>query len=200
MYVLENFLFIPYFQKSLFRRDHIIHMKVNRRNAIRRFLFISACTLLVPSCVREYRRSSVRLRYLDITGDDEHMLAELAETLIPGTDTPGAKDVSAHLFALRMVDDCRSKQERELFMDGLRAFNILSQKDEESNFADLDKGKRISFLRRLEDGTKPSESIDFFYGLFRKYTIQGYRTSEFFLTKVQVYELIPSRYLGCRPA
>ncbi len=200
MYELENFLFIPYIQKSLFRRDHIIHMKVNRRKAIRRFLFISAGTLLVPSCIREDRRPSVSLRYLDITVDDERMLAELAETLIPGTDTPGAKDVSAHLFALRMVDDCRSKQERELFMDGLRAFNTLCLKDEGSNFADLDKGKRSFFLRRMVDGSKPGEPIDFFYATFRKYTIQGYRTSEFFLTKVQVYELIPSRYLGCRPA
>lgn len=175
-------------------------MKVNRRNAIRCFLLISAGTMLMPSCVREYSRPSVSLRNLSITGDDERMLAELAETLIPKSDTPGAKDVSAHLFALRMVDDCRPKEERELFKDGLKAFNTLSLKDEGDNFADLDSDKRSSFLRRMEDGANPGASIDFFYSTFRKYTIQGYRTSEFFLTKVQVYELIPSRYIGCMPA
>jgi hypothetical protein len=139
-------------------------------------------------------------RFLDITRDDERMLADLAETLIPRTDTPGAKDVSAHLFALRMVDDCRPLDERTLFMEGMKAFNTSSKKHEGGNFADLDNGKRSSFLRRMEDGAPPGGSIDFFYKTFRKYTIQGYRSSEFFLTKVQVYELIPSRYLGCIPA
>jgi hypothetical protein len=175
-------------------------MKFNRRNAIRKFLFLSAGTVLIPSCIQETRRPSVRLRYLEITGDDERMLAELAETLIPRTDTPGAKDVSAHLFALRMVDDCRPTEERKLFMEGLRAFNALSVKEEGSIFTDLDNGKRSSMLRRMENGLKPEESAAFFYSTFKKYAIQGYGTSEFFLTKVQVYELIPSRFLGCVPA
>ncbi len=54
------------------------------------------------------------------------MLAELAETILPKTDTPGAKDLAAHLFALKMVDDCYTKTNQEKYMKGMKDLNLLS--------------------------------------------------------------------------
>ena len=36
-----------------------------------------------------------------------------------------------------------------------------------------------------------------FFKMTKGLTIQAYTASEFFLTKVQVYELVPGRYHGC---
>jgi hypothetical protein len=38
-----------------------------------------------------------------------------------------------------------------------------------------------------------------FFNTTKGLTIQSYIASEYFLTKVQVYELIPGRYHGCVP-
>lgn len=48
----------------------------------------------------------------NISGTQKKLLGELSETLIPASDTPGAKDVSAHLFALMMIGDCYKKEDK----------------------------------------------------------------------------------------
>ncbi len=71
---------------------------MHRRSAIRCFLAGSAGVILLPACLHDKRKSSVILKNISLTGDQEDMLADLAETIIPRTDTPGARDISAHLL------------------------------------------------------------------------------------------------------
>ena len=127
------------------------------------------------------------------------MLAELAETIIPKTDTPGAKDISAHLFALKMVDDCSSKDDQDKFVKGLTAFENMAKKELGKSFTEATTERRAKLLTQLE-GQKEQEHKDDaaqFYGKMKGLTIQAYTSSQFYLTKVQIYELIPGRYHGC---
>src|SRR5258706_15442809 len=82
-------------------------IKMDRRSSLRTLLIISAGTVLLPSCLQDKEKSSsISLKNIKINGSDEELLSELSETIIPKTNTPGAKDVSAQLFALMMIDDC----------------------------------------------------------------------------------------------
>ena len=132
-------------------------------------------------------------------GDQEKMMAELCEAIIPATDTPGAKDISAHLFALMMVDDCLTKEEQQKFVAGLKAFEQKTKKDFNKAYLDLSPAQKESLLKELEAANPAKEDTAFFYSTVKKLTIRAYTTSKFFLTKVQVYELVPGRWHGSVP-
>src|SRR5690606_41927465 len=55
---------------------------------------------------------SIALNHLQVNGEEEDLLALIAETIIPETDTPGARTVGAHHFTLVMVDDCLPKDQQ----------------------------------------------------------------------------------------
>jgi hypothetical protein len=94
----------------------------NRRVAIQQLLLIWAGCTLLPSCLHDEEKVSVPLKLIHIEPADERMLAELTETILPKTDTPGAKDLAAHLFALKMVDVCYTKENQEKYIQGMKDF------------------------------------------------------------------------------
>ena len=91
-------------------------MNLSRRMAIKQFLYASAAVVLIPSCLHDKSKASIILKNMQIDADQEKLLAEIAESIIPTTTTPGAKDVSAHLFALKMIDDCYNKDGQQKFV------------------------------------------------------------------------------------
>src|SRR5450432_2891849 len=108
----------------------------NRRVAIQQLLLIWAGVAFLPSCLQHQQKVSIPLTLIHIDPEDENMLAELAETILPKTDTPGARDLSAHLFALKMVDDCFTKQNQEKYIRGMKDFETFVQKTTGNPFAE----------------------------------------------------------------
>ena len=70
--------------------------KMDRRSGIKTLLIISAGAVLIPSCLQEDKKSTLSLKNIQVDGNDEELLATLSDTIIPKTDTSGARDVSAH--------------------------------------------------------------------------------------------------------
>src|SRR5690606_29210039 len=101
----------------------MLHKTIDRRGALRTLLYIAGGTLVLPACFRESGKAIIDLTNLSIGQDNEHLLAELTETLISTTDTPGSKELLLHLFVLKMVDDCHSPEEQKQFTKGLSAFS-----------------------------------------------------------------------------
>jgi hypothetical protein len=126
-------------------------------------------------------------------------LAALTEALIPTTSTPGARDVSAHLFVLKMMDDCFSPQEQTKFFKGMRQLEDQAHATLGTSFAASAGPRRESLMQTIEAGKAPGEELGFFYSTTKKQTILAYSSSSWFLTKVQVYELVPGRFHGCVP-
>ena len=55
------------------------------------------------------------------------LIDELAETIIPRTHTPGAKDAQVGDFIIRMITDCTSKKEQNTFLYGLHDVDVVVQ-------------------------------------------------------------------------
>jgi len=174
-------------------------MNIHRRAAIKTFLLISAGVTLIPSCLQDKKKSSVVLKNIQVDADQEGLLAEIAETIIPATDTPGAKDIGAHLFALKMVDDCYAAADQRAFIKGLDAFDAFSEKKFDHSFVACTLPQRESLLGTIEARKGVPEEVLGFYDSMKKLTLQAYSGSKFYLTKVQVYELVPGRFHGCFP-
>lgn len=175
-------------------------MRINRRTAIQQLALLSAGAALLPSCFHEHTGKGTPLRNFSVNGDQEQLLEALTATLIPTTDTPGAKDLSAHLFVLKMLDDCSSAEDRAKFLRGMHAFDSAAKTASGRSFVDSETAQRESLLTAIEAGKIPEADLNFFYSTTKKLTILAYSSSQYFLTKVQVYELVPGRWHGCVPA
>lgn len=140
-------------------------------------------------------KSSILLKKLKISAHEEKLIAELASVLIPKTDTPGAVDVNAHLFALKMADDCMKIEDQQRFMSGLKVFVTQADKADFLKGSEAEKNRFVATLNSLND----KSDLESFYRTTKDLVIQGYASSKYFLTKVQVYELVPARYHGCVP-
>ncbi len=172
---------------------------MNRRYAIRQILAFSAGMLILPSCMEDRTKASFLLKNYQISGEQEKILAELAELIIPKTSTPGAKDVYAHLFAMKMVDDCESKDDQQKFVKGFEAFEKYTKEKTGSGFLKATAQQRSRVVEELEKMKAGDSEEAFFYMKMKGLTIRAYTSSQFYLTQIHVYELVPGRWHGCVP-
>ena len=173
---------------------------ISRRKALKQFVFVSASMAIIPSCMQDRSKSAILLKKIVVGSEDEAMLSELSEAIIPKTSTPGSKDISAHLFVLKMVDDCTKKEDQKKFLEGLKAFNVFCKTNAGKDFVKCNAEERKKVLSMIIAKKDEENDLNAFFKTVKRFTIQAYTSSEFFLTKVQVYELVPGRYHGCVPA
>lgn len=167
---------------------------MERRTAIKQLVIVAGGLALLPSCLRDKGKASIQLANIDVDAIGEGVLAEIVETLIPETDTPGGKTLNLHLFVLKMVDDCHDEKDQALFVDGLRQWDITMRSTSGMRFGESDESQRTAFLGSIaSDNQHPLAG---FYQIVKRRTIQGYLNSEYVMTNQLVYELIPARYDG----
>ncbi len=171
----------------------------SRRGALKALVFASAGMALIPACMSDRSKSSILLKKIAITGEDEALIAALCETILPKTTTPGAKELSSHLFVLTMVDDCRTKADQEKFIKGLADFKDFCQSTGNKDFTTASPEDRINKLKALLASANKESDLMAFFNTTKGLTIQSYTASEFFMKNIQVYELVPGRYHGCVP-
>jgi hypothetical protein len=174
---------------------------MDRRSALKYIGVASAVAFLLPSCISDPKKVSIALNNLKITGEEEDMLAEFASVLIPKTDTPGAKEVGAHHFLLVMVDDCLSTEEQEKFLRGMRGFNEEVKKLTGGSIVKGTAAERAAAMAKTHEGKDSlPEDVKVFYRISRNYIIQGYASSQHFLTEVKPYKHVPGPiFRGCAP-
>lgn len=177
---------------------------MQRRTAVKQLLVMTTGALLIPSCVREAKKISIPLDHLKLTADHETLVASITETLLPTSDTPGAKELKLHEFVLRMIDDCYSPEEQKEFQSGLEQFDKYAEKTADQTFSEMSPEERKAFLQQLEqkgaDESSVAEnekSIFQFYGRTKGLAIRGYMNSEPVMTKLTYYEMVPGRFDGC---
>ncbi len=160
-------------------------------------LYIAGGTLVLPACFRESGSASIALTNLTVSEEQELLLAELVETIIPATDTPGGKELLLQLFVLKMVDDCHGAEDQATFGTGLEAFAAWSRQVLGMPFRQAEADRRVVLLKRIGDAS--DESVGKFFAILKRRTIQGYMNSQYVMTNLVKYELIPGRYNGYFP-
>lgn len=169
---------------------------MKRRSAIKNLFIIAGGIAILPSCSPKSGKASIQLTNLDITIDQEHLLGDITETIIPKTNSPGAKDLNLHLFVLKMVDDCHSKDDQINFIDGLNDIITLSKEKFSKSFSEASKAQRNQLLQTLDANKDSENSMQRFYSITKRRTIQGFLNSKYVMKDLKQYELIPGRYNG----
>jgi hypothetical protein len=127
-------------------------------------------------------------------------MAEIVETIIPTTDTPGAKEIGVHDFVLTMVSDCYGKDVQQEFYSGLIQLEKTTQAKYKKSFKDCDLAQRTEILNQLENKSKLGKDGEIkFFPLVKGLTIQGYLNSEYVMKNLVKFELVPGRFDGSFP-
>jgi hypothetical protein len=171
---------------------------MKRRTALKYLFVIAGGTAVLPACLHKESKASFLLKNISITAEEEKMLAEFAETLIPASTTPGAKDTYAHLHALRMMDECFNKDAQQKFTRGMKEVEDMMKKAHNTSFVKATTAQRADIMTALEKKNASEDALQF-YKLMKNLTIQGYLTSKPVLGDIFHYELIPGRYIGAFP-
>ena len=125
---------------------------MNRRDAIKKAAILLGGTLSAPTLMAMSRFEKKTTLYTEgvlfyLTETQRRIVAEVAEMIIPKTDTVGAKDVGVPAFIELMLKDCYAQPEHLSFMEGVMAL-------EQAQFLDMDASKRTETLKKLESDTK----------------------------------------------
>jgi len=172
---------------------------MKRRTAIKQFLIIAGGIAILPACSNDAKKASIALQYLNIDADQEMLLAELVEAIIPKGDSKGAKDLNLHLFVLKMIDDCHPEEEQKKFMEGLKEMDVLSQKRYNTIFVSTAPEEKQELLHAIQSEDQDTAKVAEFYRLTKRRTIQGFMNSKYVMTDLKKYELVPGRYNGYFP-
>lgn len=133
---------------------------------------------------------------------DVALLDEVAETIIPRTDTPGAKDAQVGQLMKVMVRDTYTQEEQEIFHSGLPKINAASQQAYGEHFIALTAEQRHSLVSALDKEAKEynlNHPDKHYFTMIKQLTLFGFFTSEVAAKNVLRYIAIPGRYDPCLP-
>ncbi len=207
---------------------------MNRRDALMRVATIAGAGMALPgvmsAALADKLENSAAQRALTgkplfFTADQDVTVAELADTIIPTTNTPGAKAAKVNEVIDIILKDCYKEEDQQRFLNGLVQTNKLSQDAYGKAFVALDPAQRIEIMKKLEADDKQLRSqmttakavakvensqADLqmpdakkrytpFFSMLKDLTLTGYFTSEIGATQALEYVAVPGRYDGCVP-
>lgn len=179
---------------------------MNRREALARVAWIMGGTvvganLFLEGCTRTATKSVENLfdsKTVDFIGD-------VADTILPPTSSPGAKEAGVGAFIPVMVRDCYTKEDQDVFVDGLGKIDEAANAKFGKNFQELAAAERTDLLNTLDKEAKDHQKNkkegepNHYFSLFKQLTLLGFFTSELGATKALRYVQVPGKYDGDLP-
>jgi hypothetical protein len=133
--------------------DHLI----SRREAIQRVgLLLGSVTFvggsaLITACERGRTEVAAGTAVGKFTAADIAFLDEIAETILPETQTPGAKAAKTGAFMALMVTDTYDARQQDIFRDGMQKVDEESRKlNGGASFMSATPQQRLALLERLD--------------------------------------------------
>ncbi|MCS3807520.1 gluconate 2-dehydrogenase subunit 3 family protein [Xanthomonas sp. 4461] len=136
---------------------------------------------------------------------DVGTLDEIADTILPRTATPGAKDAGAGPFMAQFVTDCYTAKQQAAFRAGLadidkRAggrFVSLAPQARTELLRALDAEARKHAVRTTDTGTAElAEAMPHYFTMIKQLAIFSFFSSKVAATEVLRYVAVPGRYDG----
>jgi hypothetical protein len=180
---------------------------MKRRKAIGSILVAGAATAVGFGGYEWYSLSKNPDKYY--LGSRKSLIAELAEIIIPATDTPGAREAGAVEFMLPMLNECTDNKTLNKFIKGLKDLEAYTLSTYHHEFIDCSPGQKEAVVRWADQKSrtintqlgkieKKYTGISFFETL-KTYTVYGYCISEKGASLGMQYIAVPGRYMPCIP-
>ncbi|MDB4889395.1 MAG: gluconate 2-dehydrogenase subunit 3 family protein [Gemmatimonadetes bacterium] len=179
---------------------------MNRREAVARMIAITGTMaiggeLFLSGC----RAPDAEKRTVAFSSADIALMGEIAETIIPTTDTPGAKAAGVGPFMAMMSHDCYDDASFGSLRGGLTKIDAASRKHHGKSFMDSSPAERTALLNELDaeqrthTQNRAAGEPYHYFRLMKELTLIGYFSSEIGCTKALRYVETPGSYDGNAP-
>lgn len=180
---------------------------MNRRKAISNILLLTAAGTSVISVIKLVTPTQAP----DLTKlrSQADLITEIAETIIPATNTPGAKAANVTPFIIAMIESCTPQKQQIRFLEGLQDINHYAQKKFNRHFLDCTTDEKKKVVDHFEKRDRPFKGTagkvskrlfgESFFTTMKAYTVYGYCNSMLGVTQGMAYDHVPGKYEGCMP-
>jgi hypothetical protein len=171
---------------------------MNRRKALKNVALTFGTALSLPAWANAWTPESLPAT-TNFKPAESELLNQLVEALIPKTDTPGAAapgagEMGIEKFVMAMINDCTPDDQRSVFMTQLGLVDAFAKDKYGKAFTDLPASEKTACIGMI--GADESAEWKSFFGTLKRYTVQGYQTSEYVMYK-NGFQFAPGFYNGC---
>lgn len=170
---------------------------MNRRDLLKLIAIASGLPLIGADVVTAAQNAAKPVGDAHVFSPEEiRFLDEVAETIIPRTSTPGAKDAAVGAFMAVYAADCYTDEQRTLFLSALPEIEKRSQAEHKKAFLELTGQQRQTLLAALDKQAKAEQTPakPHAFTLVKQLTLLGFFTSKIGATEVLVYDEIPGGF------
>jgi len=182
---------------------------IERRELLRRAAWILGGTISAPAALAILQGCSakkspgVEVLYLPKFMTDGSMfevVSEIAEIMLPKTDTSGAKDAGVPIFIDTALDAIYDPESQQRFRAGYADFEASARSAGRKPFLEQEPAARAAFVKTsLETALAGDREPKPFILVTRELVLLGYFTSKPGITENMTYEAVPTAYHGCVP-
>jgi len=180
---------------------------VQRRELLRRVALMlggavsaPAALAILQGCSAKDAASATAFKPKFLTSPS-HMdiVTEIADIIIPKTDTSGAKDAGVPAFIDLVLADVYPQEAQARFVAGLQEFAAAASMSG-SPFLKREPAQRVAFVKQsLEKALEGERNPKPFILMARELTLLGFFTSKVGITENMEYVAVPTAYHGCVP-
>jgi len=185
---------------------------MNRRQLLKQTILLGGVALSAPTLMSALTACTATKKNTPqvLSTQQASTLAEVVDTILPRTETPGAKDLEVDKFIERVIAQLRSGSDQASIRQAIDDFNARSRERFGKNYVDLGQVQRHQMLEQEErdagtynptiwGATVGKQEPVGFYRELKSLAIWGYYTSEYIGKNVLNYDLIPGEQKGCIP-
>ena len=179
---------------------------MTRRDAIARLMAITGtlaigAELFITGC----RAPDAKHRTEPLTAAEASLLDEVAETIVPTTDTPGAKAAGVGPFMAATAKSCYDDRIYASFRRGITTLDKESRDKSGRSFVESTPAERTALLNELDreqrkhTREKSDDEAPHYFRLMKELALIGYFSSEIGCTRALRYVESPGSYDGNLP-
>lgn len=178
---------------------------MRRREAIQ-FLGAALALQLIPRNAQsaielgeQIHRRLGDVPFRTLNPDQRRVVTQIAEMIIPETDTPGATSVKVPEFIDLILTEWATEEEKAAFLAGLSDIDVQAAAMGSPRFLDLAEAKRGEFLTGLDAKRPAKAGAAHAFERIKALTVYGYFTSEVVQTDILKTQMFFNGYDGNVP-
>lgn len=185
---------------------------LNRRELLQRVAYLMGGAISAPAVLGLLNgctaKQEASWQPVFLSKEQGALVSEVAEIMIPRTATPGAKDAGVPAFIDTMLKDVYAQEDRERYVEGLKAFDDAARTAYSKPFVELSKVQQTELVRKVHDEAvavelaydpPPTTQRRPFILMTKELSLLGFFTSKPGATQVLQYVAVPGSYQACIP-
>jgi gluconate 2-dehydrogenase gamma chain len=189
---------------------------MNRREVLQKTALVLGYAITGPALagIMNGCKATPKLNYKPtfFTVEQAALIGELAEIIIPKTDTLGAKEVGVPAFIDGMLFEVFPKEDQDKFLKDLTEFDDDAKKIYAENFISCKPEEQVAHFKKHHDAALTGSDKNSSWGWWsskggdkpfilkvKELTLLGFFTSESGATQTLQYNQVPGPFKGCVP-